>query len=341
MKIKALLLALLLCAAALLSACGANEPEKTASPEQGKEEKKENIRVALWSQPITEQTNLLVEEEKGFFEEKGLNVTLIPGAGGGDAIKNILSGQADIAFTDPGSLLFALDKGEKLKVVYNIYPQNVFNVVSLKEKNIAKPEDLKGKKIGVYSLTSGTRQNLLVLLHQVGLSEKDVTIVETGLLNFAPLMQGQVDATAATDTGLVMAKEKGLGDVNVIEVKNYLNVPSDVFVVTEKTYKEKKEVLRKFLEAYRNSAQWMIENPKEAASLAVKHAIDGKDEKRNLEIIKLRNASSVSALTEEKGLGALDVQVLQEAANTYKKLGLIQNDINMSEVVAEDLLPTK
>ena len=136
-------------------------------------------------------------------------------------------------------------------MIYNIYPQNVFNIVSLKESNIEKPEDLKGKTIGVYSLTSGTRQNLLVLLHQAGLSEDDVKIVETGLSNFAPLMQGQVDATAATDTGLFLAKQKGLGDVNVMEVKDYLNIPSDVFVVTEKTYEEKKTSLKNLLEAYR------------------------------------------------------------------------------------------
>ncbi|MBB6285089.1 ABC transporter substrate-binding protein [Geobacillus subterraneus] len=332
----------LLAIALFLAACGAagqKQGEAGRTTGKVKEEKTDQLRVALWSQPITEQTNLLAEKEKGFFKEKGLDVTLIPGAGGGDAIKNILSGQADIAFTDPGSLFFALDKGAKLKVIYNIYPQNVFNVVSLKDKQITKPEDLKGKKIGVYSLSSGTRQNLLVLLHQAGLSENDVTIVETGLLNFAPLMQGQVDATAATDTGLVVAKQKGLGDVNVIEVKNYLNIPSDVFVVTEKTYNEKKELLQKFLEAYRNSAQWMIDYPEEAAALAVKYAIDGKDEQRNLQIIQLRNASSVSPLTEEKGLGALDVNVLQQAADTYKKLGLIKNDINMAEVVTNELLP--
>ena len=170
-----------------------------------KKEELEKITVANWSQPITEATNLLVDEKKGFFKEKGIDLTVIPGAGGGDAIKNILSGKADIAFTDPGSLYFALDQGEKLKVIYNIYPQNVFNVVSLKEKKITKPEDLKGKTIGVYSLTSGTRQNLLVLLHKAGLSESDVKIVETGISNFAPLMQGQVDATAATDTGLFLA----------------------------------------------------------------------------------------------------------------------------------------
>ncbi|GAA3326222.1 hypothetical protein GCM10020331_061240 [Ectobacillus funiculus] len=55
----------------------------------------------------------MVDKEKGFFADNGLDVTVIPGAGGGDAIKNILSGQADIAFTDPGSLYSSLDKGEK------------------------------------------------------------------------------------------------------------------------------------------------------------------------------------------------------------------------------------
>lgn len=334
MKLKSLFIMAILCLA--LTACGAKEQGSGSSAPERKE--LESITVANWSQLISEQTNLLVDEKKGFFKDKGLDIEVIPGAGGGDAIKNILSGKADIAFTDPGSLYFALDKGAKLKVIYNIYPQNVFNVVSLKESNITKPEDLKGKTIGVYSLSSGTRQNLLVLLHKAGLSEKDVEIVETGLLNFAPLMQGQVDATAATDTGLFLGKQKGLGDVNVMEVKDYLNIPSDVFVVTEETYKEKKDELKKFLEAYRTSAEWMMENPEEAAALAKKYAIDGKDEKQNLEIIKLRNASSVSSETGEKGLGALDPVILQKGADTYQQLGLVKNKLDMDKTVSEVLV---
>ena len=190
----------------------------------------------------------------------------------------MLSGAADIAFTDPASFYQAIDKGEKLIAIYNIYPQNVFNVVSPKSRKITKPLDLKGKKIGVYSLSSGTRQNLQVLLHQVGLTEKDVSIQVTGLLNFAPVIQGQVDATAATDTGLYVGKLKGLKDFNVIEVKDYLNVPSDMFVVTEDTYIYKKDLLRRFLSAYKDCTQWMIDNPKEAAKVAKKRSINGRNE---------------------------------------------------------------
>ena len=303
--------------------------------------KLDKVVIASWGKPITEITNLLVEEDKGFFKAKGIEMAIIPGAGGADAIRNLLSGQADVAFTDPASFFTAIDKGEKLRAIYDIYPQNIFNLVSLKSRNITKPSDLKGKRIGVYSLASGTRQNLQILLHQAGLTEADVTIVVTGLLNFLPLMQGQVDATAATDTGLLVGKQKGLGDVNVMEVKNYVNISSDFFVVREETYQQKKDVLKRFLQAYQDSAEWMMRSPQEAAKLAVKFALDGQNEAANLEVIKLRNATSVSPLTQQKGLGAFDMNVIQKGANAYKAFGLIQRDIKVADVISQDLLPGK
>lgn len=307
-----------------LTACGEAEVSHTST-----------LRVASWSQPITEQINLLVED-KDFFSKHHIAIKFIPGAGGGDAIKNIASGKADIAFTDPGSLFAALDKGEKLIALYDIYPHNVFNVVALKDSNISRPEDLKGKKIGVYSLSSGTRQNLLVLLKQAGLSEADVEIIATGVLNFGPLMQGLVDATAATDTGLATGKGKGLAAVDVMQVKDYFNYSSDIFVVTEATYAQKKDQLLAFLAGYKDSVQWMLANPEEAAQLAVRHAIDGKDQAHNLNIIELRNASSLPLSGDVSELGLLDLDNLQRAADMYYELGLISQKLDLSQAVNQN-----
>lgn len=303
------------------------------------QQRPERFVVAGWSKPITEVTPLLVDEDKGFYKAQGLALEYVPGAGSADALRNILSGQADVAISDPLTFFAALDKGEKLRAVYDIYPQNVFNVVTLKGSGITKPADLKGKKIGVYSLASGTRQGLQVLLHSAGLAESDVTVVVTGLLNFAPLMQGQVDATAATDTGLLIGQRRGLPDVNVIEVGKYMPVSSDLFVVREQTYQNKRALLQRFLHGYRDAALWMTLNPQEAAQLATKRAIDGTDPSLNLEIIKLRNASSVSDLTRKSGMGTMDVASLQAAADTYRKLGLLHNPIAVANVVSNDLLP--
>ena len=301
----------------------------------------DKVVLAGWSKPISEITNLLSEADKGFFRAQGIELVYLPGAGGGDAVRNLLSGQADVAFTDPGSLFAALDKGEKLRAIYDVYPQNVFNVVSLKSRNISKPADLKGKRVGVYSLSSGTRQNLQVLLHSAGLTEADITLVPTGLLNFAPLMQGQVDATAATDTGLLVGRQRGLGEVNVMEVSQYLNLSSDLLVVREETYQRQKVLLRRFLAAFRDSAQWMIRAPEEAARLATRHAIDGQNEAINLEVIRLRNASSVSALTQKKGLGTIDTTALQRGLQVYHDLGVLTRDIPVASIVGTDLLPAK
>lgn len=327
---------------ALLIALGSLVAMAMAPRVMAREAASGTIVLAGWSKPISEITNLLAEPDKGFFKARGVDLVYLPGAGGGDAIRNILSGQADVAFTDPGSFFMALDKGEKLRAIYDIYPQNVFNVVSRAEAGISKPEDLKGKRIGVYSLSSGTRQNLLVLLHQAGLSEADVEIVVTGVLNFAPLMQGRVDAIAATDTGLYVGRRRGLRDVRVMNVRDYINVSSDLFVVRESVYLEKQALLRAFLQAYRDSAAWMIGHPDEAAAIAARRAIDGTDIETNAAVIQLRNDASQASPDPQgaaRGLGTFNLESLQQAADAYLALGLIQNPIDVSAVVDARLLP--
>jgi NitT/TauT family transport system substrate-binding protein len=299
----------------------------------------DKVTIAGWSNTISEITNILAEPDKGFFEAEGVELGYLPGTGGGSAITNMLSGAADVAFTDPASLYHALDKGADLVGIYNIYPQNVFNVVSPVERGITTAADLKGKTIGVYSLNSGTRQNLIFLLNEVGLSEADVTIQVTGLLNFGPVLQGQVDATAATDTGLFIGKSNGLGEVNVINVADSLNVPADLFVVTRAYYEANKPLLRRFLTAYRNSAQWMIDSPEEAAKLAVTRAINGRDEAVNFEIIMLRNISTQSETTRAKGLGHFDLAVLQRGADAFLEHDLISTPLDMGNVIMHDLIP--
>lgn len=296
------------------------------------------MKMASWSQPIAEQSNLYLAVEKGWFDENGIQFEYVPGAGGGEAVKNILTGQADIAFANLEAVLLAADQGERLKIIYNIYPENIFNLVSLKDSNIQSITDLKGKKVGVYSLSSGTYQNLLMMLNNSGMSEQDVEIVATGVLNFGPLMEGQVAATAATDTGLHDAQQKGLGEVNVLYAKDSLNTPSDVFVVTESTFKEKKDALKRFLQTYRRSVEYTLEHPEEAAEAAVATAIDGQDKDRNLEIIKIRNGTSTQGAVEGKPLGWLDVELLKQVETAYVEMGLIQNSVQMESMVTNELV---
>jgi len=150
-----------------------------------------------------------------------------------------------------------------------------------------------------------------------------------------------VDATAATDTGLLVGRQRGLGEVNVMEVRQHLNLSSDVLVVREDTYQKNKPLLRRFLKAFADSALWMQRQPEEAARLAVRHAIDGQNEATNLEVIRLRNASSISPLTQRQGPGAIDTAMLQKGVQAYRAFGVLSRDIPVADFVATDLLPGK
>jgi NitT/TauT family transport system substrate-binding protein len=316
----------------------ATSPAALAAPTQIVGGTLEKVRMACWSQPIAEQSNIFAAQEMGWFRDERLDFEFIPGAGGGDALKNILAGNADLAFTNLEPVFFALDQGSKLRAVYDIYPQNVFNVISLKTKGIARPQDLKGKKVGVYSKASGTYHNLLVLLRSVGLKEADVEVIAAGVNNFGPLIQGQLDAQAATDTGLFLAQQQGLGDVDVIWVRDYLNTPADAFVVTEEAYQNRKDFTRRFLQVYKRATQWTFENAQQAAEIAKKYASDGQDPARSLEIIKLRNASSVNDDTRAHGLGWFNLDVLRQVEQALFELGLTKNRVDVADAFTNDLV---
>lgn len=178
-------------------------PQAAAAPDA--------FTVAGWSKPITEVTSLLVDEDKGFYRAQGLALTYLPGAGGGDAVRNLLSGQADVAFTDPGSLFAALDKGERLRAIYDIYPQNVFNVVSLRKSGIRKPADLKGKKIGVTAPGSSTNVLANFVLGKAGIKPGEVSIIGVGAGSgaVAAMRAGQIDAMSNLDPVITLLTRSG------------------------------------------------------------------------------------------------------------------------------------
>jgi NitT/TauT family transport system substrate-binding protein len=333
---RAALLGLSMAGSSILPAACGNPP---ASPQAAPTaDRLMSVRMASWSQPLTEQTNIYAAQEFGWFKQQGLDFTFVPGAGGGDALKHILAGNADFAFTNVEPLFFALQEGAKLRAVYNIYPQNVFNLVALKRSNIGSIADLKGRKVGVYSQSSGTRYNLLVMLHSVGLRESDVEVIATGIANFGPLQAGEVDATAATDTGLYAAQQGGLGDADVWWARDVLNTPSDVFVVTEETYQNQQDMIVRFLKAYKQGSQWMLEHPDKAAELATNYATDGKDVERNRVIIDLRNTSTVSATTETKGLGFFDLELLKEVESTFFDLGITKQRFDVENIFTNEFV---
>ena len=296
-------------------------------------------RMAVWSARLAAQTNVFVCEERGFFRDEGIEMTWVPGLGSGAALRNVIAGNADIGFVGPEAIYFAADKGEKIKAIYNIYPQNAFNVFALRKHSITRPADLVGKKVGVLSMESGTRYNLETLLAVNNIKRSDIEMVAVGL-NPAPALQSdQIHAMAMTDSLLHNLQAKGLGAVDVIWCRDSLNVPTDVFALMEKDFRPKRDLWRRFLRAYRKGTEWTIKNPEEAVPYGVKHAVDGKDPALVLSHIKIRVVgTSQSPTTRQRGLGWFDLPILKEGAEIYRKAGLIKNPLDIETIFTNELV---
>ena len=76
----------------------------------------------------------------------------------------------------------------------------------------------------------------------------------------------------------------------------------------------------------------MLDHPDKAAELAVNYATDGSDVRTNLEIIKIRNASTVSEGTRRHGLGWFDMDILARAERAYLELGLLKKKVGVESI---------
>ena len=298
----------------------------------------EKVRLAVWGPKLAEEGNIFVSMEKGYFADQGIELDWITGNGSGDALKNMIAGNADIGFVGPESVILAADKGARMKIIYDLYPQNFFNVFALKDKYIITPQDLRGKKVGVISMAAGVRYNLATILFVNGMTERDVELIAVGL-NAAPaILAGQIDAMASTDVILYGMQRKGIGAVDVIWARDYLNISGDILVVQEDGFEAKKDLYKRFLSAYRKGVQFMINNPDETAAITAKYALDGKDPVMVSASIKLRTISSQSSGTRAHGLGWIDTGPYEQAAGIYKRAGFISNDVDMKDYVTNELV---
>jgi len=158
----------------------------------------------------------LLLKEKGFLEEalkpKGIRVRWVQSLGSNKALEFLNAGAIDIGSAAGAAALVARINGNPLRAVYAFSRPEWTALVTRKDTGIAKPADLRGKRIAV---TRGTDPHIFLIraLQRAGLTEKDAKLV---LLQHpdgrTALDRGDVDAWAGLDP-LMAAAEIENGDV--------------------------------------------------------------------------------------------------------------------------------
>ena len=211
----------------------------------------EKFKFALNWFPVGDHAAYWVALEKGYFADRGLDVTLENSKGSGDSIAKVDTGAADAGLADSGVVIASLARGTTIKVVGMVFDKTPLNVFSSTDNPIVNPKDLEGKTIGAPP-GDGQRQIWPAFAKANNIDESKVTWVNIEpAAKIAALAEKRVDAVADYTTGLPLyEKPMGEGKVAMMPWADHgLNMYSMSIIASAETMTERPEDLKNFLEA--------------------------------------------------------------------------------------------
>src|ERR1041385_2373304 len=154
---------------------------------------------------------IFVTKEAKLFEKYGLDAEVITVMGSGIGSKALISGNLDVIPIATPTVIAADLAGADMTILAHTMPAVVHALMV--RPDIKRPEDLKGKKIGVSSLGSLTDFLVRSIAKKKGLNpDRDITLITTGGSDTERVMAlkaGAVDATAVSHPGYGMAQRMG------------------------------------------------------------------------------------------------------------------------------------
>jgi NitT/TauT family transport system substrate-binding protein len=154
----------------------------------------ELIPVTLQLQWLTQAqfAGYYVALEKGYFEDEGLDVTIIPGAVDIVPQDVLASGDVDFAVAWVPKALASIEAGAGITDIAQIFERSATLQVAWADSGITGPEDLSGKTIGSWGF--GNEWELFAGLTEAGAS--DYTIVQQNF-DMNALLNHEIDAAQA------------------------------------------------------------------------------------------------------------------------------------------------
>jgi NitT/TauT family transport system substrate-binding protein len=195
------------------------------------------------------QSSFYLTKEAGLFEKHGLHVDPVYVASGTKVAQAVIAGEFPIALAG-GTFVNANLAGGDIAVFGGLV--NVPSFYVSVHSSIKRPEDLKGKTIGITTYGSSTDFSIRYLIKKLGMDpERDVKILQMG---------GQPQIVAAMVAGVVHAgvlsspanyNAKKAGFQLLVDFKNVgLDYPTVSLVSTRSYIKKDPQTVRRFLMAY-------------------------------------------------------------------------------------------
>jgi NitT/TauT family transport system substrate-binding protein len=155
------------------------------------------IRLQLQWFPQSQFAGYFAAKDKGYYAEEGFDVTILPGAVEIVPATVVAGGQAEFGISWVPRMLAPRESGADGVVIAQVFQRSPTLQVSFKDRNITKPEDLKGKKVGSWGF--GNEAELYAGLRKAGLDPDDPSDVSIVAQQFdmVAFAAGEIDAAQA------------------------------------------------------------------------------------------------------------------------------------------------
>ncbi len=288
-----------------------------------------------------------VAQERGYFEEAGLDVRIDQGEGSAATVSRIMSGAYDAGFGDMNAIIQnAAERPERTPVmVYQIYNQPPFALLTKADGPIQSVEDIEGSTLGAPAGSASTR------LFPVFAEAAGINLDEVEITNVAPNLQEQLLNGGDVDGSLVFNVTSYMNlvaqghdpetDYRWFPYGDYgVEVYSNGVMVSRSLIEEQPEAVAGLVSAINRAVQDVIDEPQIGidALLAEEGFLNGEAEAQRLQFA-LDNVI-ISDESKQLGIGAVDEERLARSIDTIVELYELSSTPDVADVYTAEFLPS-
>jgi NitT/TauT family transport system substrate-binding protein len=288
----------------------------------------------------------LLAQDRGYFADEGLDVTIDTGNGSVEAIPRVATGAYQFGFGDINSLIKFLDEdpGQPVKAVMMVYDKPVFSVVGRKSLGITDdPKSLEGKKLGGPP-PDGAFAQWPAFVEAAGLDTSGVTLESIGFPVREPMLaSGDVDGVFGFAFSVILnLKANGVPDEDISTIlfaDHGLNLYGNAILVNEAFAEESPEVVTGFLRALAKGFADAVSDPAAGAQavLARNETLNLDTETQRLEMANAMNIKTPYVV--ENGFGGIDEARLAASIDTLKVSMGLKGQVGAQDVFDASYLP--
>jgi NitT/TauT family transport system substrate-binding protein len=197
---------------------------------------------------------------KGWFEEEGLKVDLYSGGGGGNTLRVVTSGDADLAIAGNSSVILAAQQPDSnLTIIAPWFQVNDFSWISPPGRSI------EGATLGFSSAGSSTELLVKGLERELGQGVKAQAVGQMGD-NWTAALANQITAGWAMQPFIADKQASDNAQILVNSREVLGDLPADLVAVNTAYAEANPDNVKAFFRVADRLNEWVVSNPDEAAT---------------------------------------------------------------------------